>query len=134
MPTGYVLSEQTAEQLRELLATDADPGTTGNTSGATRFVGFVLVGTGTLNGTVQQRNATDGVWQSFAACKVADVNDAALKVGKRYLVVRTGNDATGNPQMIAVSPPVKTIDVVTGWTCSNGSLTAVKTTIYVLDL
>jgi hypothetical protein len=94
---NYVLSKNTANELKKLI--DAKPGSsTGhNNQAGQRQVGYVLITSkregyeGQFWATVQAYDVVLSNWRSFDSCLVLKANDSDLiAVGKRYLGVRYG--------------------------------------------
>src|SRR5262245_23961714 len=103
----YLIGEQTAARLREVLATtDGDAGGVGAPLGS-RQVTFVRVTSGTPSGgfypcVPTNRITSTGTWEDFETGRVIGANSEALTNGSRYLAVRAGDNTAGEAVFVAV--------------------------------
>jgi hypothetical protein len=96
--TSYVLSQGTADRLKQLLNTSAVAGS-GASGGSNRQEGWVEITVaeeGEYEGSVSYYDAVAQSWETFASVKALPANDDdTLVVGRRYMGQRSGDTADG---------------------------------------
>lgn len=134
--SGYVLSKQTAMNLKRLMATSHKGGVNyADREFTTRITGFVICGTeiesGKYNGTIQVYDVDTDTWETGEECILVPPPpgyDTKLLNGRGYIAVRYG--VQDDKSLWAVAYALNCIEVVTDITCYDGTMTVTKECIY----